>query len=153
MIASKDFIQQLKKAREEIRQNRPAESLKMALDVLALMKLRIQGKGEDFEGNPFVGYNPIYAKYGRERQGYQSGYVDFTRKGRMWANISPSIIENTVTRTVVETGARDQENQKKLAGQVKKRGNILTPSDSERNMVAAANAARVRRIFQTYFNQ
>lgn len=152
MIASRDFVEALKKAREEARQQRPAFTLKMALDTLALIKLRIQGSGQDFEGAPFADYNPIYAKYGREKKGYQSSFVDFTRQGRMWANIVPQVVEATPMKVVVETGAQDDENRAKLAGQVKKRGNILTPSADEVRMVRDANVQRIQNIFKKYFN-
>lgn len=148
---SREFIQKIQRVKEEMRRNRPAETLVIANDALALIKLRIQTSGESAAGSPYEGYTSIYAKYGRRAKGYQDDYVDFTRTGNMFKSIRPEVIENTVDRTVVEIKARDRESQTKLNGQFRKRGNILEPSESEIRMVNEANRDRIDKYLRQIF--
>lgn len=124
---AKEVILRLKLSVIEARQK---TALITALDLIALVKLRIQTEGRDANNQSFVPYTLPYAK-DRQNFGAQTGFVDFTRTGRMWASIRPEIIEDTIEKTVVEIKSRTAEGQAKLNGQFKKRGNILLPTNEE----------------------
>ncbi len=140
-----EFIQLYRARLDNLRSNRGEDVLTIAADLTAVVQLRIQSSGEDFQGSQYPGYTPNYAKYGRRALGYQAEYVDFTRTGRMWANIQPYLLNETESSVEVEITARDQDSQDKLRGQVDKRGNILRPSDDELQEVAEANRERIRK--------
>jgi len=131
----------------EMSANRDRDALNIALEVKALVQLRIQTTGQNFDEVLFSPYTAQYAK-NRQKAGYQTEYVDFTRSGNLWANVRPEVIESTDVKSVVEITARDDRNQVKLQGAVKKRGNILLVSQSEADLIAQLNQQRVQRYFQ-----
>jgi S-adenosylmethionine hydrolase len=131
----------------EMSANRDRDALNIALEVKALVQLRIQTTGQNFDEVLFSPYTAQYAK-NRQKAGYQTEYVDFTRSGNLWANVRPEVIESTDVKSVVEITARDDRNQVKLQGAVKKRGNILLVSQSEADLIAQLNQQRVQRYFR-----
>jgi hypothetical protein len=141
--ASEDYARRF----TEMSANRDRDALNIALEIKALVQLRIQTRGYNFEETPFVPYTKAYAKR-REDEGYQTEYVDFTRTGRLWANVRPEVAQSTPTVTTVEITARDEGNQAKLRGAVRKRGNILLISDPEADILTRLNQQRVNRYFQ-----
>jgi hypothetical protein len=143
-MTPRQFATDLERRVAELNANRPRDVLQMALEFKALIQLRIQERGYNFQERPFTPYTPAYGK-NRAKAGYQTEYVDFTRTGRLWANVRPEVIENTETKTVVEITARDDSNQVKLQGAVKKRGNILLPSDKEVDLLSQLNRERLAR--------
>lgn len=149
-MTDKEFIAAIRAARAELQETLPAEALRMAQDGLTLTKGRVQRSGINAEGQSYEGYSPIYAKYGRLALGYQADYVDFTRRGRMWASIQPFLIESRPNYVEVEIKAADDENQTKLNGQFAKRGNILEWDEQTVEAVRAANNLRVEKILQKH---
>ena len=142
-MTPEEFAQRLDQVKTIIIANRQTDALKIAADLKALIQLRIQTSGNDSQGQRFSPYTTAYAKYGRNAQGYQSEYFDFTRTGRAFSNISPQVTDQSRNITVVQVTGRSNETLLKLAGQVKKRGNILTPSSSEIDITSKANAQRI----------
>ena len=147
-MEANEFIRLTKDQLRQLEQNRPAECLRIALDLLALVRLRIQTTGTDYTGKRFAPYDPSYAVYGRQARGYQSNFVDFTRTGQLWASIRPEIIEATPERVVVEIKSRTSDKQQILDSQAGRprrdpRGNILIPSEGERAQLNAWNTARI----------
>ena len=131
----------------EMSANRDRDALNIALEVKALVQLRIQTTGQNFEEVLFSPYTKPYAKR-RERKGLQSEYVDMTDTGNAWANVRPEVTESTATSTTIEITARDVANQLKLIGFAKKRGNPLVPSAPEVGIITQLNQQRVQRYFQ-----
>ncbi len=136
-----DYIQRLRQTRENLINQRPNEALIMGFNLLALMETRIQSKGEDYKGTQFAPYTLGY-KETRDKGGYQTGFVDFTVSGRMWANTRPVVTANSEEKTTVTIQGGNALTEAKLSGQFKKRGNILTPSQSELTLVRQANQER-----------
>jgi Tfp pilus assembly protein PilV len=67
----------------------------------------------------------------RELHGRQTGFVDFAFSGRMWADVQivdTKFGKNTATATI---GTLTDEQNKKLAGNTARRGDILELSDEE----------------------
>lgn len=143
-MAFERLIQRIRQIKADLIANREAEVLTIALDQVALTKLRIQSRGENSDGAKFPGYVPPYAKQ-RQKAGYQTQYVDFTRTGRMWAAVRPRIeSSNIFSATVVIEGA-DQRSKDIIAGAAKKRGNILQPSEAEIALTRNANRERIKK--------
>lgn len=143
-----EILTRLRKARAELIQNREADALRIAFDHLALLKLRIQRSGNNADGRPFAPYTEQYAKE-RKGAGYQVDFVDFTRTGRMWAAVQPRVTQSSVFTATVLIEGQDDRSQTIIAGQVKKRGNILRFSKEEEKLVRDANTTRIRK----YVNQ
>lgn len=142
----RNIINRLERIKQDLIGNREREVLLIALDQLALTKLRVQTKGHDFNERPFAPYVPGYAKE-RKAAGYQVGYVDFTRTGRLWANIQPRIESSTIFSATVVIEGSEQRSKDIVAGAARKRGNILQPTKSEIEFTRQANRRRVLRAF------
>lgn len=145
-MAFEGIINRLNEIKQNLIDNREREVLLIALDQLALTKLRVQTKGQDSQERPFAPYVPGYAKE-RKAAGYQVGYVDFTRTGRLWANIQPRIESSTIFSATVVIEGSEQRSRDIVAGAARKRGNILQPSKSEIEFTRQANRRRILRAF------
>lgn len=140
------LLNRIRQIKQDLISNREAEVLTIALDQIALIKLRIQTKGQNSNEQPFAPYTEAYAK-GRKGSGYQVGYVDFTRTGRMFAAIRPRIVQSSPFSATVQIEGADQRAKDIVAGAVRKRGNILQPSAAEIELTRQANWRRVLKAF------
>lgn len=127
--------------------NRPAEALQLVNNLNALVKLRVQTEGKDSQNKPFSPYSEGYAKR-RAKAGFQIQYVDFTRSGRLWANVQPVVIDVKENSIIIQVSARDAENIQKLKGalvqpKASPRGQIIRPSRQEIDLVAGLNRNRI----------
>lgn len=152
MNAIDRILQRLQSVRAEIIANRQADTLRLSLDMLALVKLRIQKSGKDYTGAPFVPYAP-YTVADRKAKGYQTGYVDFTQTGRLWANVQPVVIQSNVFSTTVQLQGSEKRSEDILQKAKPKRGDILRPSQQEIDAVRRANQSRINRYLTKLYVQ
>ena len=145
-MALEAILQQIRQIKQRLTSDREAESLRISLDLLALMKLRIQTEGKNSDEVAFLPYTPAYAKE-RKSAGYQVGYVDFTRTGRLWANVKPRVESSSVYSATVVIEGGEQRSKDIIAGAARKRGNILQPSRAEIELVRKANRQRILKAF------
>ena len=145
-MTANDFSNQIRRNVQALRDNRERELEIIGADLSALIKLRIQGSGENYQGAKFSPYSPGYAAQ-RTKAGFQIGHVDFTRSGRLWASVYPDVDGNGAKYTIV-ISAHGVDNIEKVTKAEKKRGNILRLSADELNLAAQANEARVRKYLQ-----
>jgi hypothetical protein len=148
MSASRD----IQAALAAIRANRAQECLRISLDLAALVRLRINTQGRDFQGQQFSPYSPGYAKQRAER-GRQIAFVDFNVSGALQNATRPEVESQTSDSVTIVTTARDALSQKKLLGalgtpKVSPRGNILLPSKGEIDLAAQANEKRIQKYFR-----
>lgn len=136
-MSFRNFISELKAKREELELTREQDALRVAFDLLAQVKLRIQTRGEDFNEDTFSPYTPEYKKT-RAKLGYQSEYVDLTRSGELWANVKPTVERRGADFVAIEIGAQTPGNEAKVRGFVRKRPNPIRPSLKE---ISRANIA------------
>jgi hypothetical protein len=87
-------------------------------------------KWATFDGVRMVQIPGGYKEF-RELHGRQTGFVDFSFSGRMWANIkiTSNFLEHA--QGVARISATQQENKDKLAENTKRRGDILNLSKTE----------------------
>lgn len=147
-MAFERILERIRQIKQNLINDRENEALRISFDQIALTKLRIQSKGQDFNERPFAPYVPAYAKE-RKASGYQVGYVDFTRTGRLMAAIRPRIESSDIFSATVVIEGSDQRSKDIIAGAARKRGNILQPSKSEIEFVRQANRERILKAFQT----
>jgi hypothetical protein len=146
-MAFEGIIQRIRQIKADIIQNRESDAMRIAFDLSALIKLRIQTSGQNSENTPFVPYTPFTVRE-RSAKGYQVGYVDFTQTGQFWANVRPRVeSSNVFSATVVIEGdsARSKEIVQKAAP---KRGNILQASKEEIALASEANKIRIQKYFE-----
>jgi len=146
-MAFEALLNRIRQIKANLINDRESEALRIAFDQLALTKLRIQTKGQNSNEQPFAPYVPEYAK-NRQKAGYQTGYVDFTRTGRMFAAVRPRVESSTVFSATVIIEGSDQRSKDIIAGAARKRGNILQPSKAEIELTRQANIQRVLKAFQ-----
>jgi len=127
-----EYVKQFARTLLELRNTKTERAVGVAGDVLAQVKRRVQTSGTNFRGVTFAPYSRLYATQ-RRKAGFQTAYVDFTRRGRLWNNINPFVQREGRFNTVVVVRPRDRENQEKLnkLSVLKNRGNILIPSNTE----------------------
>lgn len=135
-------IEQVRAIKAAIVSNREPDLLRIAFDLSALIKLRIQTTGQNFKNEPFAPYTP-FSKRLRKAAGYQIGYVDFTQTGQLWASIGPRSLGGTETAATVVIESRNQRGQDILTKAEPKRGNILLPSEEEIKFARQANIQRI----------
>jgi hypothetical protein len=152
MANLRDLLKRYKTLTKILVDQRADESLRIATDLTTLVKARVQGDSLDYLGQPFAGYNPIYAEYGRRRNGYQAERVDFNRTGRLWTSVRPVVVSDSLYRTEIEITSTNPEDNTKLQGQFSKgrppRGNILRPSEKEIEVVRISHRTRIERAFR-----
>lgn len=120
------------------------------LDLIALMRLRIQERGEDFEESKFNPYSVDYEQL-RAEAGYQTDHVDFTRTGKMMASIVPTIEEESEGVAVVLIKSSNDSDQTKINGAYRKRGNILLNTDEELDLALRGFNERGNEKLSTLF--
>ena len=145
-MAFENLLNRIRQIKQNLINDRENEALRISFDQLALTKLRIQTKGQNSKEQPFAPYTIPYAK-DRQAAGYQVGYVDFTRTGRMWANVQPRVVSSDIFSATVEIGGQSQYSQDIIRGARRKRGNILQPSKAEIELTRQANRQRVLKAF------
>ena len=141
------IINRIRQIKHDLTANREADATRIALDQLALTKLRIQTKGQDSDNRAFLPYVPSYAKQ-RQKAGYQAGYVDFTRTGQMWAAVRPVTVRVNVFSATIAVTAANQRAQDIIRGAYPKRGDITAPSRAEIELSRQANRERILKAFQ-----
>lgn len=146
-MALERIIERIRQIKADITNNREADALRIAFDLSALIKLRIQTSGQNADGSAFAPYVPPYAK-SRAKAGYQVGFVDYTRTGRMFAAVRPRVESSNVFSATVVIEGGDQRSKDIIAGAVKKRGNILRASAEEIALAKEANRERVQSYFR-----
>lgn len=145
-MAFEQLLNRIRQIKANLINDRENEALRISFDQLALTKLRIQSKGQNSQEAAFAPYVPAYAKE-RQAAGYQVGYVDFTRTGRMFAAVRPRVESSDIFSATVVIEGSDQRSRDIIAGAAKKRGNILQPSKAEIELTRQANRRRVLRAF------
>lgn len=140
-------IERIRQIKADLTNNREADALRIAFDLTALIKLRIQTTGQNAQGSSFEGYVPAYAR-DRRSNGYQVGYVDFTKTGRLMANIRPRIASSNAFSATVVIEGEDQRSKDIINGAARKRGNILQASPDEIKLAKEANLSRIEKYFR-----
>lgn len=143
-MKAKQIAEKIRANIAALRANQAQETLRVTLDLIALVRLRVQTEGKDYQEQDFDPYTPGYARR-RAKAGYQVGYVDFTRTGRLWASVQPEVQAQGGDVVSIQVAPRGQDNVDKARGARAKRGNILLPSESEVDIARQSNRERIRK--------
>lgn len=88
-----------------------------------------------------------YKQY-RELHGRQTGYVNFSFTNRMWDNIKLTSEASEHNRGIARIGATEEKEQKKLAGNTERRGEILMLSSGELNEISGYFNSEIDKILK-----
>lgn len=174
-----EFIQNIKLASSELIANREAESIQVAREVMAQVRLRVQTDNVDANGNTFGRYSqavvPQWMYYGkslsqgaeaklkkgkwmtsyedfRDYNNLQTDAKDFTFSGEMWRNTGVVRVENTTNVTTVVLGGTTQRSQELIGYHTEREGvNIIAPNEQEVNFAVEAHRERVFKVLNKYF--
>jgi len=142
-----DYINYLKRLSTILPANRKKEGLRIANEVAQKVQVRIQSSGRSHTGAPFPGYSPEYKKEKSEK-GLQVRYFDFTDTGFAWQNIGAEFVKDEQGQAVIEIKAKNADAERKLQGQLKKRGNILRINADEKRFFREENRKRIINLFR-----
>ena len=123
-------IEKIRAIKAEIIRTQGQRALTIAFDLSALIKLRIQTRGENYQNAALPPYTPFTVR-DRKKKGYQVGYVDYTQTGQLWASVGPRMISENNGIAVVVIESRNQRGKDILTKAEPKRGNLLLASQSE----------------------
>lgn len=79
----------------------------------------------------------------RQLNDLQTGFVDFSFSGRMWANIKIKSDQSEHSNGVVRIGATTEEDNKKLEGNTRRKGDILKLSANEIESIRKSFAVNI----------
>ena len=123
-------IQQIRQLKSDLLRTQAQRVLAIAFDVSALIKLRIQTRGENSQNEKLPYYTPFTVR-SRKAQGYQVGFVDYTQTGQLWASVGPRLISEGDGKVSAVIESRNQRGKGILDKAVPKRGNLLLASEEE----------------------
>lgn len=141
-MTANELVILLRNTSRKISDNRERDVMRIGQEIKTLVQLRIQTRGQDSTGQEFESYTPG-TKRQRKKKGFQTGYVDLTQTGRMWANIRPTLGETGNNYAKVIIKAQSNLNQIKLGSFAKKRSNPLIPTQDELDIIKQVNRKRL----------
>lgn len=148
-MTAREYIESLRARIAALQANRARDALRIATDLNALVRLRINTSGRDSMNRPFTPYSPGYAQQ-RQQKGRQASFVDFNFTGRLQAATRSYVEKEDKNAVVIITTAKGRDNQAKLRGAMtqpkgRPRGNILLASQQE---IAQAQQANLQRVMK-----
>jgi len=136
----REYINELKARKQRFLEERTNTRLRILVDLKALMALRIQTTGKNYEDEDFAAYEDSYqAVKELEFENARNGIVDFTVTGNLWRNIKPVLESEDENEIVFVLRADNDTDEAKLTSFIEKWGNILRPSAEELDIVRQAN--------------
>ena len=168
----------LKGLATELINNREQDSIVIASDTMALVRLRVQTDKEDADGLEFGQYSeavvPQWMLYGkslsdgaeskikdgewfqsysdlREANNLETDAIDFTFSGDMWRNTGITNVQNTGFSTTVNLGGQTDRASDIIGYQEERYGNIIAISDEEEQLVVEAHEERISNLINKYF--
>ena len=146
-----EHMAKLKAGLADLARTQVQDALLTTQDMIGFVKLRLAEGGGNARGSQFTDYSPIYSKK-RAEKGLQTSFKDFNVTGRLYASILPEVKATQLGEVHVDIVPRGADNQAKAAGQLKRDGNILEPSQTEINDATQAHQsrrfARAQQIFE-----
>lgn len=151
------MINRLRACRQEMEATRQIDALKIGLDAVAAIKVRVQNEGLNAEGQSFGVYTEQYQKWRAKNNLTAAPFplVNFKKTTAMWNSTTANVTfdGNGVTEVrILPEGADDQgvSNLDKMRWNEERFGPILDVSQAERDMIQAAVTARYIKLFKKY---
>ena len=145
IMAFEAEIERIQQIKADLLRTQGQRVLAVAFDLSALIKLRIQTRGENSQKQSLPYYTPFTVK-SRKAKGYQVGYVDYTQTGQLWASVGPRLISEGGGKVSAVIESRNERGKGILDKSVPKRGNLLLASDEELKIAQDAYTESITRI-------
>lgn len=175
-----DFANQLRNLATTIDATREADSIRIASELSALVRNRVQNDRTDANGSSFGGYSqavvPQYYFYGRslsegaedkvkdgdwflsyedfrEDNNLQTEAKDFTFSGDMWRNTGVVDVRNTNSTTSVYYGGQTTRAAELISYHSEREGlSIIAASEQETQFATEAHEERIANAIKDIFN-
>jgi hypothetical protein len=122
----------------------------IAGDGLELVDRRITREGKKSDGSPFPDYSVGY-KLEKKMAGKYRGIVDLTFTGDMWKNTGITNTQQSGDTTTVTVAGLDPFTREKMANNADLRGDFLTLSEKEIDILRKDSAERLFGTIDGYF--
>ena len=145
-----EFSNIIKQIATEIDNNREEESIIIAEETIALIRLRVQNEKVDAEGDSFGEYSLQYELF-RVANNQPVDAKNYTFTGDMWRDTGITEVDNTGFTTTVTIGGQTAEAAAKMAGNTLRDGPILQASEEEIEFIIEAHTERIFGIINKFF--
>lgn len=145
-----DFSNIIKQIATEIDNNREEESIIIAQETAALIRLRVQNEKVDAEGDSFGEYSLQYELF-RIANNMPVDAKNYTFTGDMWRDTGVTDVENTGFTTTVTIGGQTAEAEAKMAANTFRDGPILEVSEEEEEFIIEAHTERIFGVINKFF--
>jgi hypothetical protein len=173
-----ELIQYLRRVKSDLAKTRANEAYLLAREGLALIRRRIQTKGEKSTGAQLGDYSdtplPPFFFFGRSANGAgeakvkaaakkgqkisykdfrdfnnrETAFVDLTFTGAMWREMDAQITANSAEKTTATISPRTERSRKVARYNSQRYGDILGLSKLEISQLKEANRQRIIKIFR-----
>lgn len=161
----------------DLQTNRQSESVLIATESVALVRLRVQNSKQDSDGQSFGQYSqakvpkwffkgkslsngaedrvkkaPFFISYAefRDLNNLPSDDINFTFSGDMWRNVGVTNVEDETDITSVDIGGQTTRSKELLGYHNDRFGNILELNEQEIQFIVDSHEERIFNTIQKY---
>ena len=146
-----DFAQRLKKVVEVLNATREEESIVIAQETVALIRLRVQNDKVDAEGVSFGSYSLGYEIF-RTLNNQPIDAKNYTFTGQMWRDTGITDVQDTGGTTTVTIGGQTDRAASLMEYNTTRDGvEILEASEEEEEFIREAHEERIINIIDNLF--
>ena len=145
-----DFAQRLKKVVEVLNATREEESIVIAQETVALIRLRDQTDKVDEEGTSFGSYSLGYEIF-RTLNNQPIDAKNYTFTGKMWRDTGITDVQDTGGTTTVTIGGQTDRAESLMEYNTTRDGPILEASEEDEEFIREAHEERIINIIDNLF--
>lgn len=145
-----DFAQRLKKVVEVLNATREEQSVIIAKETVASIRLRVQNDKVDAEGSSFGSYSLGYEIF-RTLNNQPIDAKNYTFTGEMWRDTGITDVQDTGGTTTVTIGGQTDRAESLMEYNTTRDGPILEASEEEEDFIREAHEERIINIIDNLF--
>lgn len=145
-----DFAQRLKKVVEVLNATREEQSIIIAKETVASIRLRVQNDKVDAEGVSFGSYSLGYEIF-RTLNNQPIDAKNYTFTGQMWRDTGITDVQDTGGTTTVTIGGQTDRAERLMEYNTTRDGPILEASEEEEEFIREAHEERIINIIDNLF--
>ena len=145
-----DFAQRLKKVVEVLNATREEQSVIIAKETVASIRLRVQTDKVDAEGSSFGSYSLGYEIF-RTLNNQPIDAKNYTFTGQMWRDTGITDVQDTDGTTTVTIGGQTDRAESLMQYNTDRDGPILEASEEDEEFIREAHEERIINIIDNLF--
>lgn len=145
-----DFAQRLKKVVEVLNATREEQSVIIAKETVASIRLRVQNDKVDAEGSSFGSYSLGYEIF-RTLNNQPIDAKNYTFTKQMWRDTGITDVQDTGGTTTVTIGGQTDRAESLMEYNTTRDGPILEASEEEEDFIREAHEERIINIIDNLF--